>query len=680
MALKKYIQKGKILTLSAILTFILTSSCKKNEDDSLKTSMDISGFWIVLNESTGNCSGDSETETETYIYSVEQTNGDLEITVYPNEDIIQGQLNGNTVTWSGTLPTTSGNLDVNYSGTVSLSANVVNGEGDWQWYNDSYSCSGTSVISAIKVDVEDADFSGQWTGVYESEENYIDGTFEADISQSGNSLSGTISVSGIGMDNVVLSGKVQGNVVYFGDVDGVIKFVGLIEEEQMAGTYCYNALSDEGSWYANRGSNADIKKLHVTDSFSIETGCEDIAYDGENFYLLSNLEISCIDKMGTTLFKYPAPGNYADGIAYNGQYLLVGDNGWGTNKIYKLTSSGINIMELPSGGDVLGTVAVDSGFWFGSGGFNDFSLYRTTLDGTITHSFSISGRRLHGLAMDEEYIWISYEDTEMFSNTVLGKLDMEGTLLDTFRLEDGLYGRLAYDGENIWLASENLLYAFDNEGNIEETQTIQGMDVFSEITGFTFDGDNFWCATSGNFEEPGKVYCINSESGVQISSFESPGENTVGLAFNGTDLRLADRVTGRLYTIPRNGDYSMPYPSFDITSLCADNEKLYAYNSSDEEMVIFDYSAQEINRFSITLDWSGNFFFDGEYYWSVENFLEDLKQIIKFNSQGNIIAYYQPEEGVQAVTSIVVDGNDIWCVTGDMTAKNNQLIKFQLEE
>ena len=241
------------LGIAAILFIVFFTSCNKDDGESSQTDLDVNGFWIVVDESTGNCGGDLETDYNTVIYSVEQSGASLKITVYPNEDIIYGQLNGNNLTWSGTLPTISGNLDIDFNGTVNSGGNTINGEGEWEWYNDSYSCTGISTISGNKVEEADMDFSGDWNGFWDSEEYGMGGTFSANVSQDGNSLNGTISVSEIGMENVALAGMVHGNVVYFGDVEGVIKFAGTIDEDHATGAYSYNSLSDEGSWSAFRG-------------------------------------------------------------------------------------------------------------------------------------------------------------------------------------------------------------------------------------------------------------------------------------------------------------------------------------------------------------------------------------------------------------------------------------------
>jgi hypothetical protein len=115
--------------------------------------------------------------------------------------------------------------------------------------------------------------------------------------------------------------------------------------------------------------------------------------------------------------------------------------------------------------------------------------------------------------------------------------------------------------------------------------------------------------------------------------------------------------------LPKSGDYYLPFPSFDFSAMCADEEYMYVYNSSDEKMVTLDNSGMEVNSFSITLEWNGNFYFDGQYYWSAENLpTGGLKRIIKYNSGGKKTAYFQSDNSINSVYSLIVVGDEIWCI------------------
>ena len=231
-----------------LLLIILFSSCKKDENITPETIIDVNGFWIANETVTGNCSGNTETETKTSVYAIEQQESKLKIIFYPNGDKIDGTIEGNKITWNGTIPTVSGKTDIDFTGTATSNGNQADGTANWEWYSDTYNCSGTTKISGNKVIKEHANFAGEWTGKWESEENPADGTFSANVTQNDTILSGNIDVPFLDISNASLKGFVSGNVVYFGDIDEKIKFVGILNGNTGEGTYSYMSLSDEGSW------------------------------------------------------------------------------------------------------------------------------------------------------------------------------------------------------------------------------------------------------------------------------------------------------------------------------------------------------------------------------------------------------------------------------------------------
>lgn len=662
------------------LFVLFQTSCKKDENNHPAASVDISGFWIVEEESTGNCSGTNETEYATEIYSIKQTGSSLEITLYPNGDILNGQIRGNKIDWAGTIPTVNGNLDISFSGTVTSDGSEVEGLANWEWYDDSYSCSGTSEALGEKVVADTVDFSGTWNGAWESEENYIEGTFTANVSQSNGELSGTISVPEIGMENATLTGMVNGNVVFFGDVDGKIKFVGRLNDQVASGEYSYMALTDEGSWSATKGEGAISSSLVLIESFNLGTGyiaCKDMTYDGEKFYYLSEEYINIIYSNGELAGNKLTPGSYPDGIAFDGTHLLVGDNGWGTNKIYKLDPDQIGINSLPGGRNTIGVEAFEDGFWLGSGEYDDPRIYRTDITGQIINVIEIDGTTLNGLCFDGEYLWISYTDFTTMDFYKMAKLDTEGNFLKTFTPPIEAGGVVAFDGIYLWFAADEQIHKIDTSGNLLKSIDAPSSEGMYGLGGLTFDGQYLWCATNG-FGEPGEVVCLDTLGNI-ISSFETPGENSVGLAYDGTNLWLADYVTERMYSFPTDGDYFLPYPSVDFNTMCATGDNIYVYNSYDEEIVTLNSTGDIIDEFYISLDWSGNFYYDEEYFWSAENFLSELSRIIKFDGEGNIVESYVPNESIMAVSALVVIDNEIWCINGN-DERGSFLSRFGLAE
>ena len=237
-----------------VLIALVLVSCKK-DDETSQVTLNIEGFWIAQETTTGDCSGSQATETKTSIYSVEKGTGNaITVTLYPRETELAGTLIGNEIEWGGTIPTSSGSMLLDFNGTVNNTGQTATGSGTWTWSSNSssYECSGTVSVTGSKVIVETVDFTGNWQGTWESEEYNLDGTFSVQVTQSGSTLSGTIDVPEIGLDNAALKGQVNGNVVFFGDVGDIIKFVGLLNGTTATGAYVYPSYSDDGEWTATK--------------------------------------------------------------------------------------------------------------------------------------------------------------------------------------------------------------------------------------------------------------------------------------------------------------------------------------------------------------------------------------------------------------------------------------------
>ena len=237
-----------------LFAIIFLFACKKDNDND-NEQPDASGFWIITENITGNCDGDNYSDQETVIVKIEQSGTDLIYTTYPGGDVMEGTINGNTISMEGEFSNGISTSIISFSGTIDNSAAVFNGTADWEEFSGDYSCSGTAVVSGEKASDTDKDYSGIWMGNWVSEEYYLSGTFSVNVTQSGHTLSGTISVPQISMSNAVLQGEVHGNIVYFGDIDGIIKFAGTIDNNTSSGTYTYPVYYDEGTWTAIRQVN-----------------------------------------------------------------------------------------------------------------------------------------------------------------------------------------------------------------------------------------------------------------------------------------------------------------------------------------------------------------------------------------------------------------------------------------
>ncbi len=661
-----------------IVMIIMLASCKKDDNDIQGTAEDVSGFWIISETITGDCHGSVETEQETEIFSIEQTNNNLKITVYPNGDQLNGTINGEKISWSGTLPTSSGNMDITFSGNCSNSGTNASGNASWEWYSNTYNCSGTTVLTGNKVTSENANFEGEWNGSWDSEENSVDGIFSANVTQTGTTLSGTIDVPYLGLTNANLKGLVNGNVVFFGDVDDKIKFVGTLNEDSGEGTYSYMSLNDEGSWQATRGGSAGTKTLTLIESFPIDVvfeGCSDLTFDGTHFWALSSGKIYKLGTEGSIIDTFKTPGNYPRGITYNGTNLLVGDNSWGTNKIYKLETSLKTILELPGSGNITGLSKGKGGFWCADYKTNAPMIYKIDSSGETTHSFSVNGRSINGLCFDGDNLWISYKNFEMFDHNKISKLDTLGNILKTFDPPIDDLGGICFDGKFLWYHAEDIFFKLDTLGNTIKTIS----SPVSSEGDIAFNGQYLW-SVSMEYEEESKVYKIDT-LGNEISSFNCPGTNQKGLAFDGTHLRLTDVVTKKLYKLPTDGDYYIPFPTFDIQFLSSGTNFIFTNNTSEEEIVLMNKSGVFESSFNypnnMTLEGMSA---EGENIWLVDNSIFNMNSLIKTDHSGSILETYSAPANTPAADALFVNDENIWCITKDNDEDFYRLSKFELSD
>ena len=670
-----YLSKTTCLLL---LLSIIFSSCKKDDDSLKKLPEDISGFWIIAETITGNCHGSVETEQKTEIFSIKQIGNKLTVTIYPNGDKLDGDIDGDKISWKGTLPSGSGNMDIDFTGTATDNGDKATGTASWEWYSSTFRCSGTNTLSGNKVTTGTANFGGEWNGTWESEENSVNGTFSANVTQTDTTLTGTIDVPFVGITNASLKGFVSGNIVYFGDIENKIKFIGTVNGNSGTGTYSYMSLSDEGSWQAARGGAPNTKNLVLVESFPIDEefmGCTDLTLDGSYFWALSGGKIYKLGMDGSIVSINAAPGNYPTGIAYDGTNLLVGDNNWGTGKIYKLETSVNSILELPGSGNIVGASRGSTGLWCADDETDAPMVYKIDWNGEITHSFPVQGRSVKGLCFDGANLWISYRNYEIFDNNKIAKLDTLGNLLKIIDPPVDESGGITFDGKHLWYHVGDTFYKMDTLGNVDKSissPVVAGGDI-------TFDGQYLWCV-NGEYEEQSKLYQLDT-LGNEISSFNCPGSNQKGLAFDGTHLRLADRITKKLYRLPLDGDYYMNYPSFDIQYLSSDANVIFTNNISTDEIVLIDKSGGIVNSFNCPTDMMlTGMSYNGENLWLVDNIVFDLNRLIKMDIDGNILDTYKPTEKIPAANSLTVYGDDIWCITYDNTESFYRLSKFELSD
>ena len=138
----------KYITL--LFAFLVLFACKKDNDND-NEQPDASGFWIVIENVTGNCDGDDYYDQETIIVEIEQSGTNLNYITYPGEETLEGTIEGNNITVEGQYSHGHSTNIISFSGTIDNSATVFNGTADWEDFSDTHSCSGTAVVSVAAI-------------------------------------------------------------------------------------------------------------------------------------------------------------------------------------------------------------------------------------------------------------------------------------------------------------------------------------------------------------------------------------------------------------------------------------------------------------------------------------------------------------------------------------------------
>ncbi|MFZ5571797.1 MAG: hypothetical protein ACOZF0_15460 [Thermodesulfobacteriota bacterium] len=217
----------------------------------------ITGIWDSEETVSGNCAGEQYPFTIYDTYQVEQSGSSLTVRIQSKSAEVSGTINGNWITWKGSFPADGGTLSIDFSGTL-VSENRISGTATWEWAGNGTSCNGTTQITASREEQAGQwDASGWWQGSWASGLFGIKGGFTAAITQQGATLTGTINVPDIGIENEPLKGTASGSSIVFGDVNDRIIFSGeLSGTTTAAGTYRYPGILDSGTWNAVRtGSN-----------------------------------------------------------------------------------------------------------------------------------------------------------------------------------------------------------------------------------------------------------------------------------------------------------------------------------------------------------------------------------------------------------------------------------------
>lgn len=265
---------------------------------------------------------------------------------------------------------------------------------------------------------------------------------------------------------------------------------------------------------------------------------------------------------------FPLPGYsngyYAYGLAFDGEYLWIGDDYNGM--IYKM--------------DTLGNV--------------------------VSSFMGITGSN-HGLAWDGEGLWCAGD----YSVTHLIKFNPYGSRIDSVAENWQYIGGLGYNGNQILVT----VYYPNTNNNIYLLDPTTGITIGTvsspgtQPQGVTFDGQYIWVVMDDNDGDPERVWKIDPATSETLMSFPVPTTSPRGLAWSGTHLWLiamnSEGSGGVVYKInPYGGgvpEISLNITSYDFGNVIlgeAETLKIVCTNIGSSELSI-DSTKNNIPAFSV---------------------------------------------------------------------------------
>lgn len=327
------------------------------------------------------------------------------------------------------------------------------------------SCGGDSNVADIT-----------WEGTWMSTENYDQrGTFTFDLRLEYEELSGTITISGMGIEDLEVLGEADksysssgtgggGTVVItyidFSDLDDEVTFEASVythdldSDTEIKGIYSNAATGDSGRWYCSYPDRNDFSSITSVPLDTSIWNIVDMCFDGENLWVLEvdtgSKSICKVDEGNGNVmetFSVPEAIYNPNGLTWDGSNLwCVGDD-----NLYKLDNSCSVESSVPfeEGGWYLAYVSgslwsiVSGGFMF----FEDELSRVNPSNGNIESSFDFYSRNLGGLASDGTNLWVSFS-YDQYDWNVIQKLDLEGNVIEQYNSPCYTPGVLACDGSS----------------------------------------------------------------------------------------------------------------------------------------------------------------------------------------------------------------------------------------
>lgn len=385
-----------------------------------------------------------------------------------------------------------------------------------------------------------------------------------------------------------------------------------------------------------------------------------VDFQGDDIWITdtSDNSIKKIDRTGSVLISFAAPGSSPRGIAFDGTDLWVVDSA--EARIYQLTTGGTvsGSFDIPGtiGSSYAGICFDGSHLWVleKTASFM-YRLIQTSMDGN-----EISGLSLQpldflnplGVVFDGTHFWIS-DDT---LNDVL-KIDSTGTVIETIELEHNSPRGLAFANGQIWVADADQATAFQIDPNADFFQYMESQTYWAES--LAHDGTNLYLAYDYRYitNEPHPIYKLDQNGNI-LENLTGPEQGIEDMTVDGSHIWIAPRNTGfgSIYQYDLAGNFvselSTPITFMDgLASVTPDfwildaiNDFIFRIDNGGDITDIVDPGLGNISN----LTWTGN------DLWTASG-----DTLYKIDPQSSRLVYFEVES-INDPTGIAHDGTDLW--------------------
>jgi hypothetical protein len=309
-----------------------------------------------------------------------------------------------------------------------------------------------------------------WQGTWMSTKNYDErGTFTFDLQIDYEELTGTITVPGMGIEDLEVVGTAEKEIadaatdIDFSDRDNKISFGTYIftldvdSDTEAEGSYTNEETGDFGYWYCKYENRKDFSSVS---SFALDPSIVnpgDMCFNGENLMIVDKdfpyaiYEVDITD--GTIIDSFDIPGVFS----YPSGFDWDGSNFWDAylDTIYKFDASWSvdTFFECSQTGRL--TYHLGYLWCIYNGMFEGYLCKIDPSNGNVESSYDFYMRNMAGFASDRTNLWCS-KSYDQYDWAPICKIDTTGSFLETYNSPCYKPGALTFDGSFLYCIGSDI--------------------------------------------------------------------------------------------------------------------------------------------------------------------------------------------------------------------------------